>query len=122
MVICEILGVYLVDFKNNEGGEMSGKHYGLVLSRTFGEDGTLLVAPITSKKPGKKYKGGFTIECEKYQKNPTYKKAFIQIRKIREISRMRILSKKKYILNKEDTQKLETAFQTFFKYLISEEI
>ena len=25
MVICEILGVYLVDFKNNEGGEMSGK-------------------------------------------------------------------------------------------------
>jgi len=21
MVICEILGVYLVDFKNNEGGE-----------------------------------------------------------------------------------------------------
>ena len=86
MVICEILGVYLVDFKSNEGGEMSGKHYGLVLSRTFGEDGTLLVAPITSKKPGKKYKGGFTIECEKYQKNPTYKKAFIQIRKIREIT------------------------------------
>ena len=31
MVICEILGVYLVDFKNNEGGEMSGKHYGLVV-------------------------------------------------------------------------------------------
>ncbi len=25
MVICEILGVYLVDFKDNEGGEMSGK-------------------------------------------------------------------------------------------------
>ena len=25
MVICEILGVYLVDFKNNEGGEMSRK-------------------------------------------------------------------------------------------------
>lgn len=25
MVICEILGVYLVDFKSNEGGEMSGK-------------------------------------------------------------------------------------------------
>ncbi len=25
MVICEILGVYLVDFKNNEGVEMSGK-------------------------------------------------------------------------------------------------
>ena len=33
MVICEILGVYLVDFKDNEGGEMSGKHYGLVLSQ-----------------------------------------------------------------------------------------
>ncbi len=25
MVIREILGVYLVDFKNNEGGEISGK-------------------------------------------------------------------------------------------------
>ena len=25
MVICEILGVYLVDFKNNKGGKMSGK-------------------------------------------------------------------------------------------------
>ena len=25
MIICEILGVYLVDFQNNEGGEMSGK-------------------------------------------------------------------------------------------------
>lgn len=25
MVICEILGVYLVDFKNNESGKMSGK-------------------------------------------------------------------------------------------------
>lgn len=56
----------------------------------------------------------FTIECEKYQKNPTYKKAFIQIRKIREISRMRILSKKKYTLNKEDTRKLKTVFQIFF--------
>jgi len=80
MVICEILGVYLVDFKNNEGGEMSGKHYGLVLSRTFGEDGTLLVAPITSKKPGKKYKGGFTIECEKYQKNRIFYNKSVDIR------------------------------------------
>lgn len=35
---------------------------------------------------------------------------------------MRILSKKKYILNKKDTQKLKTAFQTFFKHLISEKI
>ena len=25
MVICEILGVYLVDFKNNESGKTSGK-------------------------------------------------------------------------------------------------
>lgn len=35
---------------------------------------------------------------------------------------MRILSKKKYTLNKEDTRKLKIAFQTFFKHLISEEI
>ena len=25
----------------------------------------------TSKKKGKKYKGGFTIDCTKYQQNPT---------------------------------------------------
>ena len=81
----EVLGVYLVDFKtNNVGGEMSGKHYALVLSELSKKDSTLLVAPITSKKAGKKYRGGFTINCTKYQKNPTYAKAFVKIRKIRD--------------------------------------
>ena len=29
----EVLGVYLVDFQKNRGGELSGKHYGLVLTK-----------------------------------------------------------------------------------------
>ena len=66
----EVLGVYLIDFKENIGGEISGKHYALVISKLESKDNTLLVAPITSKKRGKKYRGGFTIDCKKYQKNP----------------------------------------------------
>ena len=51
----EVLGVYLIDFKENIGGEISGKHYALVISKLESKDNTLLVAPITSKKKGKKY-------------------------------------------------------------------
>jgi len=40
---------------------MSGKHYALVLSELSKKDSTLLAAPITSKKAGKKYRGGFTV-------------------------------------------------------------
>nr|DAF17129.1 MAG TPA: endoribonuclease [Caudoviricetes sp.] len=114
----EVLGVYLVDFQKNRGGELSGKHYyGLILSKMSDKDKTLLVAPMTSKKKGKKYKGGFTIDCTKYQQNPTYEKAFIKIRKIREIDIRRIYGTKKYTLDEEDTEKLRESMYQVFKFL-----
>lgn len=116
-MVYEVLGVYLVDFKKNIGGEMSGKHYALVLSDLSKKDDTLLVAPITSKKAGKKYRGGFTIDCTKYQKNPTHEKAFIKIRKIREVSKYRIFGEKIYQLDEEDTEVLKNTFQKFFSFL-----
>ena len=98
----EVLGVYLVDFKtNNVGGEMSGKHYALVLSELSKKDSTLL----------------FTINCTKYQKNPTYAKAFVKIRKIREISKYRIYGDKIYDLDKDDVRLLQEAFKNFFSFL-----
>ncbi|QYR58890.1 type II toxin-antitoxin system PemK/MazF family toxin [Fusobacterium polymorphum] len=114
----DILGVYLVDFKaNNIGGEMSGKHYALILSELSKKDYTLLAAPITSKKAGKKYRGGFTIDCTKYQKNPTHKKAFVKIRKMREISKSRIYGDKIYDLDVKDKEQLQKVFQKFFSFL-----
>lgn len=58
------------------------------------DDDTFLVATITSKKAGKKYRGGFTIVCTKYQENPTYDKAFVKVINIREIHKSRIYGKK----------------------------
>ena len=113
----EVLGVYLVDFQKNRGGELSGKHYGLVLTKMSEKDKTLLVAPMTSKNKGKKYKGGFTIDCTKYQQNPTYEKAFIKVRKIREIDIRRIYGNKKYNLDEEDTKKLKKSMYEVFKFL-----
>ena len=55
MTKCEVFGVYLIDFKINEGGELSNKHYGLVLTKISSSDKTFLVAPMTSKKRNKKY-------------------------------------------------------------------
>ena len=55
IVMFDILGVYLIDFKQNIGGEISGKHYAVVMSKMSKKDDTLIVAPITSKKKGKKY-------------------------------------------------------------------
>lgn len=52
----DIFGVYLIDFKQNIGGEISGKHYAVVMSKMSKKDDTLIVAPITSKKKGKKYR------------------------------------------------------------------
>ncbi len=101
----DILGVYLVDFKINVGGELNGKHYAVVLSNLSSKDKTLLAAPITSKKSGTKYRGGFTIDCKKYQTNPTHDKAFVKIRKMREIHRSRILGKKVYDLDNNDKLK-----------------
>lgn len=113
----DILGVYLVDFKNNIGGEFSGKHYAMVLSDISSKDNTLLVAPITSKKSGKKYRGGFTIECAKYQKNPSCEKAFVKVRKIREIDNSRIYGKKIYDLDKDDLEKLKKSINDVFKFM-----
>lgn len=113
----DILGVYLVDFKQNTGGELSGKHYALVLSEVSTKDDTLLVAPITSKKSGRKYRGGFTIDCTKYQKNPTYEKAFVKIRKMREIDKKRIWGTKLYDLDARDSSLLEASFKKIFNFL-----
>ncbi len=78
--------------------------------------GGSVAAPITSKKAGKKYRGGFTINCTKYQKNPTYAKAFVKIRKIREISKYRIYGDKIYDLDKDDVRLLQEAFKNFFSF------
>ena len=118
MTKCEVFGVYLIDFKENEGGEMSNKHYGLVLTEISNSDRTFLVAPMTSKKRNKKYRGGITVICEKYQNNPSAKKAFIQLRKIREVSIKRLLSNKKYTLDEEDIEKLKISFNKFFRHII----
>ena len=40
MTKCEVFGVYLIDFKINEGGELSNKHYGLVLTKMSSSDKT----------------------------------------------------------------------------------
>lgn len=45
-----VYDVFLVDFKNNNGGELSGKHYAVILSKVTNPDKTIIVAPITSKK------------------------------------------------------------------------
>ena len=58
MIKCEVFGVYLIDFKINEGGELSNKHYGLILTKMSSSDKTFLVAPMTSKKRNKRTKGG----------------------------------------------------------------
>ncbi len=113
----DVLGVYIVDFKKNIGGEMSGRHHALILSQKSGKDNTLLVAPLTSKKSGKRYRGGITIDCTKYQAKPKHDKAFIKIRKIREIDRQRIYGEKLYSLDSEDTEKLKKSFYKVFRFL-----
>ncbi len=113
----DVFGVYLVDFKENFGAEFSGKHYAAVLTKASG-DNTLLVAPLTSKKSGKKYKGGFTIECNKYQDNPSTLKAFVRIKKIREIDIRRIYGGRIYLLDDEDIEKLRKSFYQVFKFLL----
>ncbi|MDO4814491.1 MAG: type II toxin-antitoxin system PemK/MazF family toxin [Gemella sp.] len=86
----DIGGVYLVDFPRKGGNEFYGKHYAVVISKIDKGDGTLLVAPITGKKKGKKYRGGIAIDNYKYQSNPTYDSAFIYVRKIQEIDKRKI--------------------------------
>lgn len=110
----DVFGVYLVDFKKNIGGEISGKHYAVVLSKISKKDSTLIVAPITSKKEGKKYRGGITIDCRKYQSNPSYDKAFVKVRKIREVDKKRILGKKIYDFDADDIERLKQSLKNYF--------
>lgn len=91
----DIGGVYLMNFPKKGGNEFYGNHYGVVISNVSKDDGTLLVAPITGKKKGKKYRGGITIDNHKYQSQPSYDNAFIYVRKIQEIDRRKIKSKRK---------------------------
>lgn len=113
----ELFDVYLVDFKNNIGGELQGKHYAVILSNFSYTDKTILVAPITSKKSGKKYRGGFTINCRDYQQNPSYEKAFVRVNKLREVSTERILGNRIYKLNNLDIDKLIKSFKNVFKFI-----
>ena len=39
----DVLGVYLVDFKNNQGGELSGKHYAVLLNGISNDDTLSLI-------------------------------------------------------------------------------
>lgn len=102
----DILGVYLVDFKKNIAGELNGSHYAVVLSELSNKDKTLLVAPLTSKKAKAKYRGGFTIDCKKYQTKPSCDKAFVKVRKIREVHKSRFYGQKIYDFDEEDKLKL----------------
>ncbi len=102
----DINGVYLVDFKKGMAGELSGKHYAIVITKIRKSDNTVVVVPLTSKKKGKKYRNGFTIDCTKYQVKPTYDKAFVMIDKIREVSKYRIYGDKVYELDTEDVDRL----------------
>ena len=112
-----VLGVYWVDFGNNRAGEFSGSHYGLVLSVPSMKDRTLLVAPITSKKPKTRYRGGIFIDCHKYQKNPTKDKAFIKVRKIREVHISRIKGDKVYDLDEGDKIRLIASIKDTITFL-----
>jgi len=110
----EVFGVYLVDFKTNFGGELNGKHYAVVLTTPSIKDKTFLVAPITSKKPKIRYRGGFTIDSRKYQTNPSCEKCFIKVRKIREVDIKRVLGKRIYKLDNEDIEKLKKVIAGIF--------
>lgn len=108
------MGVYLVNFRNNFGGELNGKHYAIILSKTISSSKTVVVIPITSKKKGKKYRGGITIDCGKYQVNPSCEKAFAMVNKIREIDISRILKGVIYKLDEVDINRLKTSILNQF--------
>lgn len=110
-----VFDVFFVEFRQNLGGELNGNHYAVVLTEVSRVDNTLLVAPITSKKPGKRYRGGITIDCTKYQKNPSYQKAFIRLNKIREVDKRRIKGELIYSLDSMDIIKLKEALKTIFQ-------
>lgn len=108
----DIHGVYLVDFKKGVGGELSGKHYAVIITGIRKSDNTLVVVPLTSKKKNKKYRNGFTIDCNKYQSEPTHSKAFAMVDKIREVSRFRIYGDKIYELDEADVELLNNKIKS----------
>lgn len=91
----DIGGVYVVHFPNRGMNEFHGRHYGVVLSKISKDDNTLLVAPITGKKSGRRYRGGVTLDNLKYQTEPSYDSSFVYARKIQEIDKRRISSERK---------------------------
>lgn len=111
----DIHGVYLVDFKRGIGGELSGKHYSIIITDIKKSDNTLVVIPLTSKKKNKKYRNGITIDCTKYQTHPTHEKAFAMVDKIREVSRYRIYGDKIYQLEMDDVQRLNDKIKDVFE-------
>lgn len=111
----KIFGVYLADFKKNIGGEINNSRYCIAISEVSSKDNTLLVVPITGKKSGKKYRGGFTIDNTKYQTSPKYEKCFAKVRKIREIDKSRITGTEIFELDEYDQQQLRDTLQKVIK-------
>lgn len=116
-MIIEKFGVYLINFYASTGGELSGKHYAIAITDFNKEHKTFVVIPITSKKSGKKYRGGFTIDCKKYQENPSKEKAFAMANKIREVSMHRVYGDMIYKLDNEDIEKLKKSLFRVFDFL-----
>ena len=111
----DIGGVYLVNFPKKGGNEFYGKHYAVVISKVSNDDGTLLVAPITGKKKGKKYRGGITIDNHKYQTESSYDNAFIYVRKIQEIDKRKIRNQRKKQIDENGNILLDSSGNELFK-------
>lgn len=113
----ERFGVYLVNFYNSTGGELSGQHYAIAITDFNKEHKTFLAVPMTSKKSGKKYRGGFTIDCKRYQVNPSKEKAFAMVNKMREVSIHRVYGDMIYKIDDEDIKKLRNSMYKVFDFL-----
>lgn len=116
-MVIEKFGVYLVNFYKSTGGELSGKHYAIAITDFNKEHKTFVAIPITSKKSGKKYRGGFTIYCNKYQENPSKERAFAMVGKVREVSIHRVYGDMIYKLDNEDIEKLKKSIFKVFDFL-----
>lgn len=115
----DIGGVYLVNFPEKGGNEFYGRHYAVVISRVSNDDNTLLVAPMTGKKAGKKYRGGITIDNTKYQEEPKYKSSFVYIRKIQEIDKRKIICRRKNQFDEFGNVLLDSSGKKLFKKVYS---
>lgn len=109
-------GVYLVNFPRKGGNEFYGRHYAVVLSNVSKDDGTLLVAPITGKKSGRKYRGGITIDNHKYQRTPSYDNSFIYVRKIQEVDKRKAIGTRNPQLDEDgNVKKDKNGKELFYK-------